>query len=391
MSEIKINFDELIRNYQKNLLVKLRGFGEVDFLKYWVPGLDDKSSLINLIDALVENNNLNFEIEFDNYLYDVNNLNEIINNYNDKIGKVNLIVDNPEKKIFAFKINFEKYKNFYQNEINKVKIKKTSVLNYFPVVNNLNKIIIDYDIHPDYRKNIENKKINKLKNFRNDLGFKNFLQLEIYNYKIFLQVENNIVVEAYHNISDVNYVSIVIDHFVGYIINLPFQEVAEHSIIYVENFFRPVDFNKTIKGIILPHFGGRIFQKLSDSIIDLFRTYQLNNGLKKIINKYYSDVSADWKNIPYIDKVKIIDKVIDQCVKIFLLNRDEIKYNSLELDFRIILDISDSFKEKLQSRNYLIEIEDMLKNKIDNRLELFIIEIQDENKLRHKNSPLKIT
>ena len=68
-------------------------------------------------------------------------------------------------------------------------------------------------------------------------------------------------------------------------------------------------------------------------------------------------MSTDWKNIPYIDKVKIIDNVIEQCVKIFLLNRGDIKYNSLELDFRIILDISDSFKEKLQSRNYLIEID----------------------------------
>ena len=72
----------------------LECLGEVDFLKYWVPGSDDKSSLINLIDALIENNNLNFEIEFDNYLYDVNNLSEIINSYNDKIGTVNLIVEN---------------------------------------------------------------------------------------------------------------------------------------------------------------------------------------------------------------------------------------------------------------------------------------------------------
>ena len=84
MSKIKINFGELLRNYQKNLLIKLRGFGEVDFLKYWVPGSDDKSSLINLIDALIENNNLNFEIEFDNYLYDVNNLSEVLGiNQND--------------------------------------------------------------------------------------------------------------------------------------------------------------------------------------------------------------------------------------------------------------------------------------------------------------------
>ena len=389
MSKIKINFGELINNYKENLLIKLRGFGEIDFLKYWVPGSDDESSLINLIDALVENNNLNFEILFDSNLHKIRNLNEFVNNLKNKIGTVVSTKNNLGNEIVDFRIDQKKYKNFYQEELKKIK-KKTSIFNTFPVVQSLSKIKIDYEIHPEYKVNIENKKINKLKSFIKDCNPKDFLQLDIYNIKIFLRIKNEIVVEAYHNSKEINHISILIDHFASSIVSLPFQEVAEHAVIYLEDFFRPKDFKHKIKGIILPYFGGSVFQQLHESIVNLFTEYQINNRSKKIINKYYPEISSDWKILPCNEKVKIIDSVINECNKIFALNNDDLIYIALELDFRVILDISSNLREKLKDRNYLIEIEQVMKNKIDSRLELFVIETQDKNKLRHKNSPIKI-
>ena len=60
---IKIFFNELLDNYQKNLLTQLRGFGkEQEYLKYWVPGVNKFTSLTNLIDALHESKILDFEL-----------------------------------------------------------------------------------------------------------------------------------------------------------------------------------------------------------------------------------------------------------------------------------------------------------------------------------------
>lgn len=390
MSKIKINFNELINSYQENLLIKLRGFGEADFLKYWVPGSNNQTSLINLIDALVENNNLNFEILLDSKLHEIQNLGKFIINLNNKIGIVDLIEDNLENQIFSFSINIKNYKYFYQEELKKIKNNKISVSNFFPIVQDLNKIKIDYEIHSEYISNIENKKINELKNYKELFDCKNFLKLDICNIKIFLKINNDIIVEAYHNSKDINHKSIIVDQFVSSIVSLPFQEVAEHSVIYLENFFRPKNFKYNIKGIILPYFGGSVFQDLNDFVRNLFRKYQLNKNNKRVINKYYPDLSASWKNLPNSEKIKTIRNIIDECNEIFQFNKGDLEYSKLELDFRIILDISDNLKEKLKVRNYLIEIEEIMKSKIDPRLELFVIEIYDKNKLRHKNSPIKI-
>ena len=50
---MQIDYKKLIKKYETNLVDKLRGFGEEDFLNFWVPASDDLNSIINLIDALL--------------------------------------------------------------------------------------------------------------------------------------------------------------------------------------------------------------------------------------------------------------------------------------------------------------------------------------------------
>ena len=54
---MKIDFDKLLKDYNSDLVTKLRGFNdEHDYLQYWVPGSDKSKSLINLVEALFEAN-----------------------------------------------------------------------------------------------------------------------------------------------------------------------------------------------------------------------------------------------------------------------------------------------------------------------------------------------
>ena len=65
----KINFKDLINNYDQNLLDNLRGFGKEDeYLKFWVPNTDNYQSFLNLIDALIESEIYLFQITFDKRL-----------------------------------------------------------------------------------------------------------------------------------------------------------------------------------------------------------------------------------------------------------------------------------------------------------------------------------
>ena len=61
---MKIDFKELIENYNTNLTDKLRGFGDEEYLKFYVPDSEKYKSLINLIDALFESGV--FKVKVDN-------------------------------------------------------------------------------------------------------------------------------------------------------------------------------------------------------------------------------------------------------------------------------------------------------------------------------------
>ena len=60
---IKIDFNDLLDNYNTNLLDNLRGFGSnEEYLKFYVPGTSAIKSFYNLIDALFEGHQLEFLI-----------------------------------------------------------------------------------------------------------------------------------------------------------------------------------------------------------------------------------------------------------------------------------------------------------------------------------------
>ena len=82
----KIVFNELLESYNKNLITKLRGFGEdSDYLQYWVPATSKIESLINLIEALHESKTFLFTIELKKQDQEI--VSEILK-FNNKIGNI---------------------------------------------------------------------------------------------------------------------------------------------------------------------------------------------------------------------------------------------------------------------------------------------------------------
>ena len=78
----KFNYNTIYKNYKKNLLNKLRAFGDSDELSLWVANEDITISVLNLIDALELEK---FQIEFDTSSFksiDKNFLKKFINEGN---------------------------------------------------------------------------------------------------------------------------------------------------------------------------------------------------------------------------------------------------------------------------------------------------------------------
>ena len=67
------------------------------------------------------------------------------------------------------------------------------------------------------------------------------------------------------------------------------------------------------------------------------------------------------------------------------LGENDIILNRIEINFRIIVELSANFRERQENENMLFKVEKILHNKIDKRLELLTMEIKDQNKLRFKN------
>ena len=59
---LSVNLDDLIKDYENDLITKLRGFGsENQYTEHWVPGTTKIDSLNNLINSLLRLINLIFQ------------------------------------------------------------------------------------------------------------------------------------------------------------------------------------------------------------------------------------------------------------------------------------------------------------------------------------------
>ena len=377
----KINFKDLINNYDQNLLDNLRGFGKEDeYLKFWVPNTDNYQSFLNLIDALIESEIYLFQITFDKRLEGELSLDEVDRFLSD----ISTFTKN--KDIYEIAINEKKYLDYKKR--NKKNLKNSTQLK----------------IDTTKIAKIEKNKENLISGYRENLlkfSPKNYYfqgknkQENIYEEKfndifLYFKIEKNILIECYHNSEKNTEVEKLINIFFDLIINKDIQEIADHGVIYLEEKIRTSSNIKVNSGIILPQQAGEYFNLLNNVVRKIFIKYKDKNKLVFDINRNYFKISNEWKNLPEDQKLIKIKKVLEDFIKENSnLNSESISVNKIENNFRINLDVDKDFSKLQSKKNLLLEIEKKLKT-LDQTIEVFIEEILDKNKLRLKNSPQKI-
>jgi len=378
---IRIDFDELINNYDTNLLDNLRGFGKnQEYLKYWVPGTSTQKSFQNLIDALAEAQYLDIMLSFDYNSYEV----DFFNKAEMLLEKISIFQKERENNFIKFRIKLDI--NLYrqkQNEnfsiTNKEIEQKTDYKDRILVFKSKEKL------EPIYKYGIEQISTSDYYIEKN-LDKKNSFIKEIEGIKLSFTIENKNIINLAHNCKEDTILKKLINIFFDICINQNIQEAANHSLIYLEEKIR-LNNNRLIKkGIILPSHAGTYFDDLNIIIRQVFDEYKNQELIEFGINKNYFKKSYHWINLEENKKITKINEIIFEILNNNNLNSNAASARSIESNFRINLEIDKSFKLLQEKKNLLLEIERKIKV-LDETLEIFIEESLDKNKLRIKNSP----
>jgi hypothetical protein len=190
---LEINFSELLKQYETNLVDQLRGFGkEKEYLKYWVPGTDNISSFKNLIDALVEVKILNFLVIIDYKQI----LKENIINFISHFSNYEQLPEQQTCK-FIININLDKYLKLKKEKgfvVKKISIKSSDYKYSFKSFKS------EINLNIEYKKKLLKIKKEFKKNFTDNLeNKKNFYSEKIQDFIIYYKIENSFIKEAYHN------------------------------------------------------------------------------------------------------------------------------------------------------------------------------------------------
>lgn len=382
---MKINFQELTKDYQNNLLDTLRGFGAKDFLKYWVPDSNDYKSLLNLLDALFESKIYNFSIEFGE------NSNLLKNAYdlNGKIGDLNKI-----NNLIEFDLKVEKYEIFRTKKIKIVKLKTKSHEEIIIDLEDKKKSLSFEKIYDELLNNFNfsKKDFFKSQNVKNidknyfhcnyDFNDKNF-------FYCLINKKSEKIEETGHNFEEKN-LSNFFNLTCSKILNNDICESAEHASIYIN-----YEMTKKLKkpknfGIFFGHNGGEIFNLINFILRKFYLDFATEKKVNNKFSKSYISPSDSWKKISEKDKIFLINEFLDK--QIFLkynLKKDDLILfrivNHHRLEFELGKKLSDNILD-----DTIIKIEEDLKSKFDESIELHAIEKKDINKLRLTNAPKSI-
>ena len=383
---IKIDFNDLLDNYNTNLLDNLRGFGSnEEYLRFYVPGTSSIKSFYNLIDAFVECQQLEFVIFYKQDSFEK----KLINEMNIFLEKISINKEIIKDNFTNLEIKIDKilYKNFLDKKkyeikkvnLNNIKQNKIEAKDKIFVFKSEKKIEQSYlnNIYKIVTNNYFSKKI---------IDHENLFSGKINGFEVNFIIENKIITQVFHDCENDKTLKKLLDIFFDICINKNIQEAAEHSVIYLEEKIR-IENDQLIKsGIILPSHAGTYFDNLNLIIREVFNEFVKKNEIKFGINKNYFKKSYHWVNLSEEVKIQKINLVLDEISQKYGLINQSIIVQSIDSNFKVNLCVDKDFKDLQLKKNILLEIEVKIK-KLDDTLEVFVDEVLDKNKLRLKNSP----
>lgn len=380
-----IDFKSISNQYNKNLTDKLRGFGEEEYLKFWVPDTEKNKSILNLIDALFESNTLEAKIK---------NVDLNENDMSFFLDLREIAIKDIKKDEIVVLIDYKKYQDFKVKNRKKVNVKIKSSDH---AIQSLEKLNQELKINPFYEDVI--KKLNSvIKNQYNEDNLKkNLEQIKVKlseNVCLYLFVENQNVIDILIKSKNNDNLTKALDLFCTISKNKPFQEIAEHGAIYLEYELRKHSEKPSLKsnvnGIFLPSNSGGLFNLLNLKLREVYEDYINKNNIKPELNKSYYAPNPNWIKLNFKEQKSLVNNILNKNIfRQHNISEEDISLNRVIQNNRLEFNLSNRLKGDFEEK-ILFEIEDVLKKEIDNSIELLTLEEEDSNILRLSNAPKSV-
>jgi len=378
-----LDYEEIIKEYDKQLVSKLRDFGR-DYLKFWIPEENNVLSLLNLFFSIVQSGKRKIKVKINK---DKLNKEEIhkLETYINKFSLYKIQKKNDRLIIQVQNINKNVLEELLNNYFIESKLEKTKIIkkdNYVVKTNNeislkeLRKFYIKKN--HKFRFRIDSSKFNN-----KSLDYKS----EIDKYKFGVKLKNNIIEEAYFSSENNAEESYFLDSLCNVIINLPIQEAYEHGSVKLEYLLRDRNLKNIIQGIISPFVISNLFINCNKLIDNIWEQYVANNNLEIKINFFDKKISKNWSNLNKDTQIKIIQEEINKFTN---LNNLPKLFSIEKFEYSKLLTLSFCDESYINKPQLFLNLEKYLNSKVDSRIDVFYKELIDFNKLRLKNSPQKL-
>ncbi len=156
------------------------------------------------------------------------------------------------------------------------------------------------------------------------------------------------------------------------------HEGAEHSGIRLEAYLRDPSKPMKVKGLLTPETADTIFAVPQKIVRQLFADFVTAEKIEVKRNFWRDPVPAQWKDLPYEDKVKEAQKIFVQgCTELDL--QTDVTVTEIKNDTRLVINYKQD-KAKLDFGRHMIKLERWLRAKMNFEVELQLESIEDRNR-----------
>jgi hypothetical protein len=377
------NYDELVENFNQALLVKLRKHGvEEAFLDFWVPDENPLIGILGMIDSAQIAQLREIQVKVKESTLDSNNWDRLKGKLsNDYEGEIKVL-----DGYRVLQVNFSPNKSNIPQSGDPRKLESRKVL--------------DEEIIEKYKR----KSALKPQQFIAGFNFGNKLTYEFKDKKIqnsnllLLKVKDNLLefcfaVDIDGNVVDASYNSSPelqsnpIEMCCQMAIGLPIQEVADHLVLKIMNYYiEELNPDLLIRAIALPNNTAKEFVELQNVLRVAYDCYLKTRDLQSKTNFYYDQVPDFWNALEGIKKTELINKFILKFISANCLNIDAIKLvkietNKYKQDIRFAISLENSIKSDDKPK-VMRNLEGFLRKNIFKQVELIAERVQDISPLR---------
>lgn len=198
---------------------------------------------------------------------------------------------------------------------------------------------------------------------------------------LLIDQENHTICRAAHRGATGPIAQALLDRFCELIEGLPIQEASDHGVIRLEADLRDTSKQPPVPGIVVPESADPAFELPLRLVRDALRAYRDQFGYQETANEFDPGPSPEWRSLGDTDRRTRLDRALADICRENDITPGAVAVTAIEHDVRVVVNLTDDLNPS-DKQSHMMTLEAGLKDMVDDRIELFLEELTDENKIR---------